>query len=448
MSEAQPDLVEGVSARSEELSETLQQLRELSAAVEEYRTRVENMDENETALFYRSVDGLRDGIAAATGPEGLLSKRAELEEAVRSPLRQAARDAIEDLLSLVDVDLDDEVQTRTFEAVAGKPPAELERAATCYQRLVRRLDGTDPVVQAVIAERIADRPEILRSPDDDLEPAMEQLEARQQTLAELDEILANGDWTPALDCAGTRRFYGEESDPVDLTSIGNDVDEVGTAVETLRTNDIDIEGALRDALEDSYDNGRVTEVCDAIEEYGRQIPTVADTFTDIVEFVQAIDAEHCTSLRSEIESLQESFREVRDHDYATPGYLERSVEEMADDRDQFVELLHRRLRAQRAFVDEIGIATSARPTERIEADPLQLSDVEDSPVVALTEYGDRHERLTDHFEEETTAVDHERLVDLWGTLTEGETVALTDENRESVLVLADRLALGVTLADE
>lgn len=443
-----PALVEEVNARSQDLSETLQALRELSAAVDEYRTRVENMDENEAALFYRSVVDLRDEIASATGPDGLLSKRSELEEAVRSPLRQAASDAMADLLSLVDADLDDEVRTRTFDTVARKPPAELERAATSYRRLVARLDDADPVLRAALAERITARPEILQSPDDDLEPAVERLESRQQTLAELDSILADGDWTPKLDCAGTRRFYGANGDAVDPASVRADVDEIGAAVETLRANDIDVGAVLRDEIEDRHDDAGLAGVCDAIETYGRKLPAIAETYTNVAEFVRALDSVESASMRAEVESLQDSGRAVREYDYATPGDLERSVEEVADERDQFVAALHQRLRAQRAFADEIGIAASAQSPERLEAEPIRPSHVESDPAAALREYSDRQDRLTDHFDGEAEAVDHEQLVDIWGTLTDGGSVALTDENRESVLALADRLSLSVTLAHE
>jgi hypothetical protein len=72
--------------------------------------------------------------------------------------------------------------------------------------------------------------------------------------------------------------------------------------------------------------------------------------------------------------------------------------------------------------------------------------VEDNPMQALEDSNALHDWITTHLEADSESINQEEMLEVWQSLSGGEKVELTEENREKVLALADRLPLSVILS--
>jgi hypothetical protein len=452
MTDTRPDVLGTVTDRSQSLSETVCELREYKSTVEEYRNRVDNMSSNEREMFDRSTASMRVALTESADPETILETRDTLEEAVRSPLQTVARESLVALLGRLPVSLGEREREQVLDGLESKLPAELETVTETYQQLYARIDGFDAVVPGLLAEVVAERPSILLTPAEEFAPIVDSLEASHERLLALETVFAESDWAPTLEFAGVERFYADDGLGVDLQSIRSDVEDISTALATLRDHGIEIKAALVDDVTDTYEAGAVGDLVDALDGIARTVTAAADTCTTVADFVAELEATAHSSgaFESELTDLLESYESVRTHDYSTLEYAAQSVESVAEDVDSFVEVLHRRLRTQQELVAELDPAepeAPGPPEPRLEQRPLLPTHVRDEPVDALAEFADRQEWLTSHLETSVESVDQEQVLETMQSLTQGEAVPLTPENRDRIMALADRLSISVVLTD-
>jgi hypothetical protein len=452
MTDTRPAILETVTERSRTLSETLRELRAFKTTVEEYQDRVDNMSTNERELFYQSTTSIQTDVIETSDPETLLETRETLEEAVRSPLQQVARESFTALLGQLQVALSDQERDQALDRLESKIPAELESITETYQNLYTRIDDFDTVLLGLLGEVVEERPSIMLSPEHEFTPIVDRLEARHETLKELETILAESDWAPTLEFADAKQFYDRDAGDIDLSAVRSDVDAIATALTTLRENGIEIQLVLEEELTDAYESGNIDEFVDTLENARQTVAATADTHTTVVEFMDPLEADAQSPERFEsvLADLRASYETLQTHDYSTLEYTAQSVEDMTNDIDRFIELLHGSLQAQRELVDELDLAANAsasRPEPRFEESPLLPSHVRDRPTEALEEYADRHEWLTSHLETDVESVDQEQVLEIWQSLTGGEEVPLTPDNQDTVLALADRLPVSVVLSN-
>jgi hypothetical protein len=450
--DGRPAILETVTERSRALAETARELREFEATIGEYQDRLDNMSASEREMFYQSTASIQSDVAGATDPETILETRESLEDAVRSPLQQVARESLTALLDRLQVSLSDQERDGTLERLEAKVPAELEAVTETYQRLYARIDDFDTVLVSLLAEVVEKRPSILLTPDREFTPLVDGLEDRHETLLSLDALFAECGWAPALEFAGVRRFYDEDADDIDLAAIRSDIEEMSTALGTLHDHGIEIQAVLEADVTDTYENGDIDDLVDTLADINQTVTATADTCTTVVEFMATLetDTQSAAVFESALADLRESYETLQTHDYSTLEYTAQSVEDVADDIDSFIELLHGRLQAQRDLVDELDLdasASSSRPESRLEDTPLLPSHVRDRPDEALHEYADRHEWLTSRLETDADAVDQNQLLEVWQSLTEGNEVPLTPENEDTILALADRLSVSVVMSN-
>jgi len=447
-----PAIVETVTERSRTLAETERELRAFKATVDEYQDRLDNMSASERELFYQSTTSIQTDVAGATDPETILATREPLDDAVRSPLQQVARESFTALLGRLQVSLSDQERNQTLERLEAKIPAELEAVTETYQRLYARIDDFDTVLVSLLAAVVEKRPSILLTPGREFTPLVDRLDDRHETLLSLDSLFAERDWAPALEFAGVERFYDEDADDIDLAAVRNDLEQTSSALETLCDYGIGIRAVLQEDVTDTYENETIDELVATLADISQTVTATAETATTVAEFMATVetDTQSAAVFESALADLWESYETLQTHDYSTLEYTAQSVEDVADDIDSFVELLHGRLQAQRELVDELDLdanASSSRPAPRLEDTPLLPSHVGDCPVEALDEYAARHEWLTERLETDANAVDQNQLLELWQSLTEGDEVPLTPENEDTILALADRLSVSVVLSN-
>jgi len=108
-----------------------------------------------------------------------------------------------------------------------------------------------------------------------------------------------------------------------------------------------------------------------------------------------------------------------------------------------------RLKAQQKMVDTLaGDTETNRPGISIgpgDDSIIMPVHVQDNLKAALEDCEAHNEWISATIETGSEEIDQEEMIDIWETLSEGETVPLSDETAEPVLALADELSLGVVL---
>lgn len=452
MTESPPDLVDDVRERADTFSETLEDLRKFRQSISEYRERVENMDANERDAFYQSAGGIRDHAVNATTPDELLALEDDIEEAVRSPLQQVAEESLIELIDLIEPELSEDVSTQTFEKLETKIPVELAEIATAYQELYKTVDDFPDILRQVLARFIENEPSVLQSPERDLKPTIDDLESRHETLARLETTLEeSAGWVPTFNFTGQVRFYSDRSHELDVPRIESKLSDITAAVNTLAGGGIHVGDIASNKLESWYDTGNLSylmptliDIQDNVSSAAEKYEDVADSMTDFEDY----DASNGV-FQAELDDLQTSYTQLELYDYSSFENIEESLTDVDEQVQSFIDQLHKRLKAQKDLVDELDVAEGESPPEvqlGAPGAPLLPMHVEDNPMQALEDCNALHDWITTHLEADSESIDQEEMLEVWQSLSGGEKVELTEENREKVLALADRLPLSVILS--
>jgi predicted transcriptional regulator len=450
MTDGLPDIVETVSDESVRLEKTLRDLRELNTAVESYQDRVESMDETERELFYQGVESIRTEIAETTDPAALLALQEAVEETVRSPLQQVARESLTALLGRLQPDLDEDARTQVYEQLEAKVPEDLQAATDAYQDLYARVGDFDSVLVTLVAAVVESQPSILVVPRQELLPVVEDLETRHATLESLEAEFGGIDCVPSLEFTGVERFYDDGPDDIDVASIRADLEHAESALETLKSHGIDVRDVVKTDVSEVYDEAPLSELVQTISDTRQTVTTAAETYGTVVQFMTTLgNYDHTEGpFDSEVDDLHKAYSSLQEHDYATVEYLSQSVDEMTDRIDQFAQTVSELLEAQHELVEELAgseATTASTPESRFQTSPLRQRQIRNDPVDALTEYAELHDWLRSELDADLKSVDQESLFDLWQSLTKGNKVEITEDNQDAVLALANRLSVSVIL---
>ena len=79
-----------------------QELDEFESFLDEAAERISNLETSKRQAFYESIDDLRSEVTKVETAENLLALREEIEEAIKSPLKEAALEAFHEFISAID----------------------------------------------------------------------------------------------------------------------------------------------------------------------------------------------------------------------------------------------------------------------------------------------------------------------------------------------------------
>lgn len=466
----QPAIVETVNERGAELSETLADLREFEITIKELETRVEEMSEAERKSFYESVTTLRQQALNVNTPGELLELQEEVAEAVRSPLQQAAQEALDQFLSELQLELSDQERTETVDSFESLSPDGLKKFATTYQGLTETAQELKETPHDVYAEWVAANPGHLQDPQG-LQSRLTELDRRQTTLERLEAAFADAaDHIPALDFTTVAGFYQDVAMAIGpISPVIDNIDDIETTVEVIENQGITAQTAVREEFESWYESEELTELPDTVTSIVEDLESAERASRRAVDLTARLEEYHDTSgthqaavgpetysedsmedpFAPKIETVVERKEQLQSYRFKSTSYMIDEIEELEESADRIVDTLYERLSTLREFIDalETGGDMPTAPTRNIEKSPLQIKHVHDSPAVALEEFHTLQEWITDHLETELVAGEQKMLIDMWQSLTAGDPVDITEENKEAILLLADRLPLSVVISD-
>lgn len=451
-----PDIVGSIHETATSLEDQVEKLESFRDDLETTAEQVERMGERERAAFYSNASSLRNQIEGIETVEELLSLDEKLEELVRSPLREAALAELDSFLDLVDPQLSKDTREEVHDKVRSSIPQDLEEITAAYQELSPQVDGLPGFLQEQIRAAIEDRPSVLTDPTGGLSPLVEQLERRQRFLLKFDEQLAAaGDWTPEGSLAEEPRLYRELNTIVASGQAKKTVAEIDERLNEIGEEGLYIEELVQQEIERELDNSEPDTLLEPFTSINGELYALRDTYLRVSSWASELEAfgTDQSVYEAEIDDLLTEYRQLELRTFDSVKALRERCHQTERDIGQFISTLVEQLNVQRRMVQDIkseldGVAPpeiefAADGTGRV-TDQSVRNDLNGALSAVLT----HDEWFEDVFSELGESFDSEAAFEIWQQLYDGESVALTSENKETILALAERFSVRVVLGSE
>lgn len=450
MTDDLPAIVTDVSEVTTSLEEQKNELQDFRMTITEYEDRVENMSESEQSAFYDSAESLLEAIDGATTVDDVLELEGEVEAAIRTPLERVATESLEQFLDEVEPELADSTKEELFEGLSDRIPEDLETIAETYQTLTPRVGDLPPHLRDSLATYLEQTPSGLLTPARDIEPQVTKLEQRYEQLQRLDKVFdETSDWTPSITFSTTDRFYDDLDETIPVDRINSSLDTIQAKGETLSDSGLPVESLVTSELEEALSNASGDDIDSAITDIANKVTSLTERYESVDQHIETLDTFGTEEglFEEEIDSLLAHHRELGIGPYDSVADLETSINELDADINQFIGTVQTRLKAQRNMVNTLESEDhDDLPELNIGAGgPILPVHVEENLLQALTDCKAHDEWIADQLDTSDQDVERDELLDIWLDLSEGEEVELTEEDKEAILALADRLPLSVVL---
>lgn len=455
MSNDQPAIVKDFSDTADSLDEQAERLEHFQDQLQEYANQVENMDSTEQSAFYDSATSISNRVEDIDSVDELLDIEEEIKEAIRSPLEQVARESIEEFLSSVSPNLTKQKRERIFEKLSDKLPNELETIGETHQQLIPQINDLPPNLQEMVASQVEDSPSQLLAPHEDIEPFVELLKDRHTLLTDVENAFNEaGEWAPAVEFTQGTEHYTAAAPKWDANDIRDELERIQSVLNELPTDEFTLNEFVETELRNTCVDMDLSNLTGNLRQVRQELSTIADKYNK--------PEERCTTLENfgtnrgvfedKIDDLLAQFNQLQFQPHSSLEDLQDSLVGLNTDIKTFIDAVATRLKAQRKMVDTLaGDTETNRPGISIgpgDESIIMPVHVQDNLKAALEDCEAHNEWISATIETGSEEIDQEEMIDIWETLSEGETVPLSDETAEPVLALADELSLGVVLRGE
>ncbi len=455
MSNEDPELVREFNDTADSLDAKAQELERFQDQLDEYATQVAHMDSTEQSAFYDSATSIANRVEDIDSVDELLSLEADIEEAIRSPLEQVAQESIEEFLSAVNPNLTKEKRDRIFAKLSDKLPNELETIGDTHQELIPKVNNLPPNLQDLVAKRIEDSTSHLLAPHEDIEPFVEDLQTRHSLLTEVEEAFNDaGEWAPAVEFTHETEFYGAGTPTWDADAVRTELDEIQSELDGLPTAEFSLEATVKSELQDACAEMDLAETITILRQVRQELGSIADTYEKLEARCATLEdfGTNQGVFEDRIDDLLAQFNGLPLEQYHSMDELQSSLIELNTELDQFIEAVANRLKAQRKMVDTLqSDSDSDSPSVSIGpgGDSIIMSvHVQDNLQAALEDCAAHNEWISATLETESDEIEQEEMIAIWETLSEGDTVPLSEETADAVVALSEELSLGVVLRGE
>lgn len=456
MSSQPPDVAAEIHAVAESLEEQADQIEQFQQDLREARQRVNDLDDSKQRAFYEKAKGLRDELDNVESVDALLELKDDIEEAINSPLQEAALDALDAFLSEVKPELSIGKENDVREQIADSIPDDLEEIAETYQELTDRVHDLPSTPTRILADLIEEHASLLTTPSRELADTVGALERRHEALNTIDTRFTEaGSWTPTVEFAGTVRFYKQLDQDLDPDRVDRVLKDIDSRVSALSGAEFSISEAVQKDLAERLGDAEVgtlttafTTIDDSLESLVAKHETVHDWVTALDEF-----GTDRGIYEGEIDDYVARYEQLKIQSYSTLSAMLDEMGRLAEDIAAFLDSLTRRVNAQRGMAADLQAELDhlEAPEVPLATDPeesVTMSAVHADPGAALEASAIYDRWITEAFEEFEGTFDTEEAIEIWRALYDGEQVAITEENQDTILALADRFTLEVVLGSE
>lgn len=449
-------VAEEIDEVAESLENQQQELEEFESFLNEARDRITNLDPNKREAFYESVDDLRSEINEVETVASLLALREEIEEAIKSPLKEAALDAFDEFITEIDIELDDGDKSDLRNSIRNSVQSELEDMAETYQTLSSQVADYAPRLKNIIAHRIEAQPSSVINDRAELSVDIEKLHERHENLdaiqSHLDQVAS---WAPSGDLTGQDKFYEHLDYSLSVDSVQNNISVIDAKIEDLEDAGLSIANPVQNRFEEDLDTVSVSGLSDIVEELRDDVNSLSHAFDEVQTYATALDSfgRDRDMFGPEIDELLAETEQLTINKYQSVSAVRDEIAQLRTEYEDFLDSVGDRLRAQREMVEELSgeFEDRERPSvpETISSEEsLFNSVVRDHPLGALEACVTYDSWVEDAFDAIEGSFETERAMEIWGQLYEGDPVRMTEENKDEVLALANRFTLSVVLGSE
>ena len=456
MSSQPPDAAAEIHAVAESLEEQADQIDEFQQELSEARQRVNDLDDSKQWAFYEKAKGIRDDLGNIESVEALLEIQDDIEEAINSPLQEAALDALEAFLSEVEPELSARKEDDVREQIADSIPDDLEEIAETYQELTDHVRDLPSTPTKIIADLIEKRASLLTTPSMELADTIGALERRHEALKKIDTTFTEGgSWTANIEFAGTVRFYKQLDRELDPDGVDRTIENIDSHVSALSEAELSLTEAVKKDLEERIRNAEADTLAPEFNAIDDSLKSLVNKHETVRDWVTALD-EFGTDrgiYEGEIDDYLARYEQLKIQSYSSLSAMLDEMGRLAEDIAAFLDSLTRRVNAQRGMAADLQAELDhlEMPEVPLATDPeesVMTSAVHADPGSALEASATYDSWITEAFEEFEGSFDTDEAVTIWRALYDEEQVPITAENQETILALADRFTLEVVLGSE
>jgi uncharacterized protein YoxC len=449
-------VAEEISEVANSLENQQEELEEFELFLNEAEDRISSLDPNKRQAFYESVDDLRSEIADVETVASLLALREEIEEAIKSPLKEAALDAFDEFINEIEVDIGKGDEADLRDSIRNSVQSELEDMAKTYHSLSSQVADYPPYLKHIIAHRIESQPSSIINERAELSADIEKLRERHENLdtiqSRLDQVTF---WAPSGDLTEQEKFYEDLDYSLSVDPIQNNISVIDAKVEDLEDAGLSIADPVQNKFEEDLKNGNVTGLSRVIESLRDDINSISHVFDEVQTYATALESfgRDRDMFGPQIDELLAETEQLTINKYRSVSAVREEIAQLQSEYEDFLDSVGDRLRAQREMVEELSAEFEDRnlpsvPETISSEESLFNSVVHEYPLDALEACVTYDSWVEERFGEIEGSFETERAMEIWGQLYEGESVSLTKENENEILALANRFTLSVGLGSE
>lgn len=454
----QLNVTESVHQVATSLEDQTEKLESFKNEIGTIADQVERMDERERDAFYSNAESLREQLENIDTVEEILELDDEIDELVRSPLREAALSELEEFLNIVEPQLSGETRSEIRNRIRDSVPEDLEEISDSYEELTPRVEALPSFVQDAIQDAIEGRASILVDPASELTTVIDTLERRRDTLQEFDNELSKaGDWTPERNLTEERRFYKSLNSVLASGQMSKSISDIDQLISVLEgydnEYDLQISNLVRQELERELEEVEPDSLSNPFKNISGELRLLHTSYENIVEWISDLESFGTDRglYETRIDSLIADYRQLQIRTYDSVMTIRKRCQSIEDDIKEFITDCTEQLNIQRRMIPDVEEELSDIPSPNInfeadETDPVTEQTVREDLINALNAILTYDEWFENAFSELDSSFDTEDALKIWHQLYDGESVVLTEENKDTILALADLFSIRVTLS--
>jgi hypothetical protein len=304
----------------------------------------------------------------------------------------------------------------------------------------------------LVASQVEDSPSQLLAPHEDIEPFVEILKDRHALLTEVENAFNEaGEWAPAVEFTQGAEYYTAGAPKWDADDIRTELEQIQFVLDELPTEEFTVKVFVETELRNACDDMDLSNLTSNLRQVRQNLSTIADKYDKLEEKCMTIEnfGTNRGVFEDKIDDLLAQFNQLQFQPHDSLEDLQESLVGLNTDIETFIDSVATRLKAQRKMVDTLaGDTETDRPEISIgpgDDSIIMPVHVRDNLKAALEDCEAHNEWISATLETGSEEIDQEEMIDIWETLSEGETIPLSDKTAEPVLALADELSLGVVL---
>jgi DNA repair exonuclease SbcCD ATPase subunit len=291
-SEELAGLTEAFEDAQSELEDLQTELNEMAGWVDDAANQLNSMPPEHQQAIGQRASGLQGELRMISDPEELVVFGERVQDVFAEPVEEAAIEGLTDIIDKIDLNLPQDRREELREAVRSRAPSDLQTDAEAYNEVLAMLGSSSAFLLDKIAAEIQHDPSrYLIGPSSHLQPLVEHINRRKDSIAELEAAFGDaGDWTPdeLNNLQETDGCYEDYETEIQVENIAAEIQEIDNllndfsmATGLLSVVSSDVATRLRDTSLSNYQS-ELNEVASKLSKANSQVVPALTEVDDII----------------------------------------------------------------------------------------------------------------------------------------------------------------------